>query len=230
MKFQISSTRETGRKILEWIFRKVFSKKYCFIRCRRQHLWAVKYRKYSRFTFVENTILLRAKFLGSHGLFCFISICKFGSFKNTFPTITSLYELYFRFRRFILLVQTKEVISMNYGNSRSSWKPWRWVTLDLILKTGDIYINSNLNPLKKFTSSSRSSEFKDILPRNISQMITKAVLISTRIVISYTMKQGISSWVWQKVNGNWDDNIIRISQWRESHCRINTSITSNELV
>ena len=35
---------------------------------------------------------------------CFISICKFGSFNNPFATITSLPELYFRFRRFILLV------------------------------------------------------------------------------------------------------------------------------
>ena len=57
---------------------------------------------------------MRAKFLGSNGLFCFISICKFGSFKNPFATITSLSELYFRFRGFILLVQTKKVISMNY--------------------------------------------------------------------------------------------------------------------
>ena len=40
-------------------------------------------------------------------LFCFISTCKFGSFKNHSPTITSLFELYFRFRRFILLIQTK---------------------------------------------------------------------------------------------------------------------------
>ena len=31
----------------------------------------------------------------------------------------------------------------------------------------DIYINSNLNPITKFTSSSRSTEFKDILPRNL---------------------------------------------------------------
>ena len=61
----------------------------------------------------------RAKFLGSDGLFCFSSVCKFGSFKNPFATITSLSELYFRFRRFILLVQTKKVISMNYGSSTS---------------------------------------------------------------------------------------------------------------
>ena len=30
-------------------------------------------------------------------------------------------------------------------------------------------------------------------------------------------------WIWWKVNGKWDI-IIRISQWRESNCRINTSI------
>ena len=44
----------------------------------------------------------------------------FGSFKNPFAAITSLSELYFRIRRFILLVQTKKVISMNYGSSTSS--------------------------------------------------------------------------------------------------------------
>ena len=127
---------------------------------------------------------------GSNWLFCFISICKFVSFKNLFAMITSLPKLYFRIR-LILLVQTKKVISINYGSSTSSWKPWRWVRLDLIFSMRDIYINSNLNPLTKFTSSSRSTKFKDILPWNISQMITKTIPISTRIVISYVMKRGI---------------------------------------
>ena len=27
-----------------------------------------------------------------------------------------------------------------------------------------------------------------------------------------------------KVNGNWDNNMIRISHWRESHCESNTSV------
>ena len=45
---------------------------------------------------------------------------KFGSSKNLFAMITSLPELYFRFGRFTLLVQTKRVISMNYDSSRSS--------------------------------------------------------------------------------------------------------------
>ena len=56
-------------------------------------------------------------FQGIDGLFCFISICKFGSFKNPFAMITSLSEIYFRFKRFVLLVQTEKVISMNYGSS-----------------------------------------------------------------------------------------------------------------
>ena len=46
----------------------------------------------------------------------------------------------------------------------------------------DIYINSNLNPLAKFTSS---IEFKDILPWNISQVITKTIQINSRIVMLY---------------------------------------------
>ena len=43
----------------------------------------------------------RTKFLENDRLFCFSSICKFGSFKNPFATITSLLELYFRLRRSI---------------------------------------------------------------------------------------------------------------------------------
>ena len=76
----------------------------------------------------------------------------------------------------------------------------------------DVYIN--LNPLTKFTSSNRSTEFEDILIWDISPMIMKTVPISVRIVISNAIKQGIS------VNGN-QDNMIIISQWRESHCRTN---------
>ena len=171
---------------------------------------------------------MRAKFLGSNGLFCFISICKFGSFKNPFGTITSLFELYFRITRFILLVQTKTVISMNYGSSTSCWKPWWWVRLDMTFSMRDIHINSNLNPLTKCTSSSRSTKFKDTLPWNISQMIMKTIPISTRIVIGYAMKRGILLWIWWKVNRNWDNNMIRISQWRESYCRTNTGIRRNK--
>ena len=41
-----------------------------------------------------------------------------------------------------------------------------------------------MNPLTKFTSSRKSTEFKDILPWNISQFITKIIPISTRKVIA----------------------------------------------
>ena len=104
-------------------------------------------------------------------------------------TFCNDFEFYFRFRSFILLLQRKKVISVNYGSSTSSWKPWRLMRLALILMVRDMYINSNMNPLTKFTSSSRSTGFNDILPWNISQMITKTVPISTRIVISYAMKR-----------------------------------------
>ena len=80
----------------------------------------------------------------------------------------------------------------------------------------DINVNSNLNALTKFTSSSWNTESKDILPWNISQMITRTVPITTRIVTSYVMKQGILFWVWWKVNGKWDNHMIRIYQWREA--------------
>ena len=122
------------------------------------------------------------------------------------------------------LIQTKKVISMNYGNGTGSWWPWRRV----ILTMRDICVSSNLNPVIKFTSSSRSTKFKDIFLWNISQMILKTIPISTRIVISYAMKRDIPFWVSQKVNGNWDNNMIRISQWRESHCRTNTSVRRNK--
>ena len=52
--------------------------------------------------------------------FCFISISKFGSFKDHFATITSPSEFNVRCRRLIVLVQTKETISMSYGSSTSS--------------------------------------------------------------------------------------------------------------
>ena len=124
MQFQISSKIEKGspRVIKIRVLRKVFNKQFCFIRSRRKNLRVVEQSRYSRFTFAESTIsnspkVPRTRFLGNDGLFCFISKCKFGSLKSPFATITGLSELYFRFRRFILLVQTQRVISMNYGSN-----------------------------------------------------------------------------------------------------------------
>ena len=98
--------------------------------------------------------------------------------------------------------------------------------INLNFMTGDVYINSYPDPLTKFSTSSRSTNFKDILPWN---MITKTVLISTRIVISCAMKRGLLFSVWKKYNGKWDNNMIRISQWRERHCRTNTNIRNKQI-
>ena len=69
---------KTGKEIYTQVikigvFRKIFTKQFCFIRYRREHFWTVKQRRDSRFTFNENNIgnlpkVLRAKFLGSDGL------------------------------------------------------------------------------------------------------------------------------------------------------------------
>ena len=132
--------------------------------------------------------------------------------------ITSLSDLYFRLIRFILLLKTKKVISLSYRSGTSSWKQWRWVRLDLTFTMRDIYINSNPNLLATFTSS-RSTEFKDILSWNISQMITTT-----------TMKQRIPFGVWREVNGSCGNNMIRISQWRESHYRTNSSVIIEQIL
>ena len=113
---------------------------------------------------------------------------------------------------------------MNHASNTSSWKPLRWLRLDLILSRRHIYINSNPKPLTKFTTSSRSTEFKDIIQWNISQMIMKTTPISANVAISIAMQWGIPLSLWWKVNGNWGINMIRISWCRESHCRINTRV------
>ena len=93
----------------------------------------------------------------------------------------------------------KKVISINYGITKSTWKPWRWERLDLTLTMRDVNISTNVNPLTKLTSSISITEFNDILAWKISQINMKIIPISMRIVISYAIKQGIPFWVWQKL-------------------------------
>ena len=81
--------------------------------------------RYARFIFVVNNVrcspkVTKARFLRNDRLFCFIIICKFSSFKNSFAIITSLSRLYFRFRRFILLVQVRKVVFITCGSSTSN--------------------------------------------------------------------------------------------------------------
>ena len=134
----------------------------------------------------------RAKFLGSDGLFCFSSIANLAASRTLLQRLLACLN-------FTIDSEDLLVISINYGSSTSCWK-----TTEMSEVWPDTYelISSNLNPLTKFTSS-RSTEFKDILPWNISQMITKTIPISTKIVISHAMKQGILFWVYWKVSGNW---------------------------
>ena len=67
---------------------------------------------YGRF-FIENTIrnspkVPRAQFLEVMDSFVLVAyVSQFCSFKNPFAVITSLFELFFRFRGFILLPQMK---------------------------------------------------------------------------------------------------------------------------
>ena len=55
----------------------------------------------------------------------------------------------------------------------------------------DIFVNSNLNLLKNFRDSNRTTEFKNILSWNISQMTIKTILINKRITKSVVIKRSI---------------------------------------
>ena len=157
--------------------------------------------------------------------FVFIRICKFGSFKN--PLLQQLLAC---------LNFTLEAGDLSFWYKQKKWYLWTMAAEQAAENHADEWgltwyflcgIYTSILT-RKCTSSSRSTKFKDILPWNISQMIRKTFPISTRIVTSYAMKRGIPLTIWWKVNGNSDNNMIRISQWRESHCRTNTSIRSKK--
>ena len=102
---------------------RVFSKQICLIGCRRQHLRAIKQTSYSAFTFVPNItsnlpIIKRANFLGNDRFFRFISISKFGSFKNPFARITRLLELQFSCERFTSFVELVFEFSTTQGSKQ----------------------------------------------------------------------------------------------------------------
>ena len=126
MQFQISSRRQTGKQIpqssrLEFL-EKFSGKNFALSGAEDNTSGPLNRGGIADLPFLRTLSpkVMRAKFLGSNELFCFVGICKFGSFKNSFPTITSLSQLYFTIRRSILLVQTKKVIFMNYGSSTRS--------------------------------------------------------------------------------------------------------------
>ena len=74
---------------------------------------SVEQRRYSRFSFLRTL---------------------FASFKNAFAMITSLSEFHFRFRRFILLVQTKK------SNFYGPWQQHKWLkTIEIRKAWPDIF-------------------------------------------------------------------------------------------
>ena len=86
--------------------------------------------------------------------------------------------------------------------------------------------NFNLNLITKFMSNSRTSGFKDILPGSISQMIMKSVPISMRIAKLYNEMRHL---VLSLLQSQWKlRQQIRVSQWRESHCRTNTIVKTKK--
>ena len=132
------------------------------------------------FTFVENTIgnspkVLRAKFLGSDGLFCFTSICKFGSFKNLFTMITSLSELYFRFRSFLCWYKRKK------------WFLWTMTAAQSAENHGDELDLTWYLRWEIYTSIPTSTYSKNSPPpaEALNIMIMKTLPISTKIVKLY---------------------------------------------
>ena len=139
------------------VLRKLFSKQFCFIRFRRQPedntSGPLNRRDIADLTLLRTLLAIRQKsreprFWEVIDSFVLLAHASLAASRN-------LLQLSFRIRRFVLLVQTKKVISMNYDSITSSWKSWRWVRIDLIFSMRDIYINANLNPFTKFTSSSR---------------------------------------------------------------------------
>ena len=136
--------------------------------------------------------------------------------QEPFATITSLSEFpldskdlfsWYKQKMWILSTMAAAQAAENHGDEWGLTWYLRW------------RMHSSIPTL---THSQNSLAEAEVLLCNIPQVITKTTPISMRIVKSYGMKWAIPFWVWWKVKRNWDKNMIRISLWRESHCRTNT--------
>ena len=124
-----------------------------------------RWRKYSRFTFIENTISNFPK-VSSFVLLVYAS---------SVASRTILWRLLFCLN---FTFDSEDFVSTNEkGHFREPWQQHKQLkTMEiseawsdtLILTMKDIYIIFNLNPLIKFISSSRSTEFKDTLFEHLS--------------------------------------------------------------
>ena len=112
---------------------------------------------------------------------------------------------------------------MSCDSSESCWKPCWWFRFDLILTMRDIYIYCNMNPLKKFTSS-RSTEFKDIFPWMI--LPNDHEDHPNQHENSHKLCDGMGQLVLRLLESQWKlrQQYGQNSQWKESHCRANTSV------
>ena len=100
--FSLDINKKQGKDIPESstleILQKISTENF-LIRCRGQHRRPIKWRRYIRFNFVENSIskyaknFQHSKTLESGKLLCFISIDKLENFKKSFATIASLNEI-----------------------------------------------------------------------------------------------------------------------------------------
>ena len=182
------------------------------MRCRRQQLRHVELRKYCRFTFVKNTIgnspNIPRGFWEVMDSFVLLACASLAASITLLQWLITCIDFTSDSQDSICWCKWSKAVSLNYGSSTSSWKPWRLTRLDLILMMRDIYISP---------TRTQSKQRVDILSRNISQMIRKTVPVSTTIVVSYAIKQGTPLWIraWdssRKVNHLskvvWDKKII----------------------
>ena len=106
------------------------------------------------------------------------------------------------------------------------WQQHKQVkTMEMNQAWPDIYVEGYIHqfqpgPTHKFTSSSRSTKFKDILHGTSLKWSQRP---SNQHKNSHKLSY-MGHPVWWKVNGTWYNHMIRIFQWRECHCRTNTSV------
>lgn len=172
----VNSIRSTCLKI--WSSYKDYSSQLSFIRCTRQHLRPSKQTIYCRFTFAKNisssTNVARAKFYVVIDSFVFLASSAY------FQRLLAYLNLDIRF---ILSLQTKELIPIRYGSITNSWKPSVWMRFDPVFRW------------RIYTS---------IPTRTHTQNSKVAVKVPSSI-------------------GNWN-NMVKISQWSENHCRTNNRV------
>ena len=110
LQFQISSRREIRWRdtwvIKVRVFRKVFSKQFFLIRYTGNFSGPLNRGGIVDLPLLRTLLAIPQK--SRDPRFWEVMECKFASFKNPFPRITSLLELYYGFRIFILLVQMKK--------------------------------------------------------------------------------------------------------------------------